>query len=69
MQELHAGTDMTNTQDVDHRMSPEDAALDLLWRDTFGEPLPMMGAADIVRTILRNNGVDVPKAQQKVERV
>lgn len=60
---------MTNHQDVAERMSPEDAALDVLWRNTFGEPLPMMGAADIVRTILRNNGVEVPRVLEKAERV
>ncbi|MGH6978535.1 MAG: hypothetical protein ACRED4_04490 [Brevundimonas sp.] len=56
---------MTDIQDVAERMSPEDMALDVLWRDTFGEPLPMMGAADIVRTILRNHGVEVPRVLVK----
>ena len=60
---------MTNHQEPAERMSPEDATLDVLWRETFGEPLPMMGAADIVRTILRNNGVEVPRALEKTERV
>lgn len=66
MSELRAGSDMTNNLDVAERMSPEDMALDALWRDTFGEPLPMMGAADIVRTILRNHGVEVPRVLEKI---
>lgn len=60
---------MSNHQESAERMSAEDAALDVLWRETFGEPLPMMGAADIVRTILRNNGVEVPRVPEKAERV
>lgn len=58
---------MANNQQVADKMSPDDMALDALWRDTFGEPLPMMGAADIVRTILRNHGVDVPKVLEKAD--
>lgn len=33
-------------------MTDEDRALDALWRDRFGEPLPILGAADIVRAVL-----------------
>lgn len=57
---------MADNQDVTERMSAEDMALDALWREAFGEPLPMMGASDIVRTILRNHGVEVPKVLEKV---
>jgi hypothetical protein len=60
---------MIDTADRAERMSPEDMALDVLWRDTFGEPLPMMGAADIVRTILRRHGVETPKVLEKPARV
>lgn len=33
-------------------MTDEDRALDALWRERFGEPLPILGAARIVRTVL-----------------
>lgn len=33
-------------------LSPEDAALDARWRAAFGQPLPLLGAGEIVRTIL-----------------
>jgi hypothetical protein len=33
-------------------MTDEDRALDALWRERFGEPLPILGAGDIVRAVL-----------------
>ena len=41
-------------------LSPDDAALDALWRETFGQPLPILGAGHIVRKILKDQGVAVP---------
>ena len=41
-------------------LSPDDAALDALWRETFGQPLPILGAGHIVRKILKEQGVAVP---------
>ena len=35
-------------------MTTEDVELDRQWRDRFGQPLPMLGCADIVRQILRS---------------
>ncbi len=43
-------------------LSPDDAALDALWRETFGQPLPILGAGNIVREILKERGVTVPPA-------
>lgn len=34
------------------RMTDEDRVLDALWREAFGEPLPILGAADLVRAVL-----------------
>lgn len=33
-------------------MTDEDRALDALWRQHFGEPFPILGAAAIVRQVL-----------------
>ena len=33
-------------------LSDEDRALDALWREKYGVPLPILGAGDIVRAIL-----------------
>lgn len=33
-------------------MSNEDRALDVLWRERFGEPLPILGAGEIVLEVL-----------------
>lgn len=33
-------------------MTDEDRALDALWRERFGEPLPILGAGEIVRSVL-----------------
>lgn len=33
-------------------MSDEDRQLDALWRQAFGEPLPILDAAPIVRAVL-----------------
>lgn len=36
-------------------MTAEDAELDRQWRARFGQPLPMLGCADIVRQILQSS--------------
>lgn len=54
---------MTNPLSSDSEarvLSPDDAALDALWRETFGQPLPILGAGHIVRKILKEQGVAVP---------
>ena len=38
-------------------LTPEDQALDDLWRTCFNQPLPIIGAGDVVREILKNNGM------------
>ena len=43
------------------KLSPEDAALDAQWRAAFGQPLPLLGAAPIVKMILADNAVDPGK--------
>jgi len=45
-------------------MTDEDRALDALWRERFGEPLPILGAARIVRTVL---GLPSPAAEAEAE--
>lgn len=37
--------------------SPDDAHLNRLWCETFGQPMPLIGAPEIARRILRQNGV------------
>lgn len=34
------------------QMTDEDRALDALWRERFGEPLPILGAAAVIRAVL-----------------
>lgn len=36
-------------------LSPEDAELDALWREVFGQPLPMLGSPEIARKILADH--------------
>lgn len=54
-------------------LSADDTALDALWRETFGQPLPILGAGHVVRKILKERGVAVPPtpsqktASKKVE--
>lgn len=43
-------------------MSEDDIELDLQWRARFGEPLPILNSAEIVRKILAD--VDVPPGRQ-----
>jgi len=33
-------------------MTDDDRELDALWREKFGEPLPILGASEIVRRVL-----------------
>lgn len=39
------------------KLSPDDAHLNRLWCETFGQPMPLIGAPEIARRILRQNGV------------
>ena len=48
-------------------LPPDEARLDSLWRARFGQPMPMVGAPDIVRRILRQNGVS-PQALKPVDK-
>ncbi|MGV8928582.1 MAG: hypothetical protein ACOH1E_02420 [Brevundimonas sp.] len=43
------------------KLTPEDADLDAQWRTRFGQPLPILGCADIVRQILQSSA-PVPAA-------
>lgn len=38
-------------------MNDDDCAYDLLWQERFNQPLPMLGAGEIVRRILMDDGV------------
>ncbi len=38
-------------------LSIEDQVLDRFWRDKFNQPLPMAGAGEAVRAILKEQGV------------
>ncbi|ASD25648.1 hypothetical protein O3U67_04925 [Brevundimonas diminuta] len=40
-------------------LTPEEVRLDQLWREHFGQPLPMIGAPEVARRILRQHGVAV----------
>jgi len=42
---------------VNPQLSPDDAHLNHLWKAAFGQPMPVIGAPDIVRRILLQNGV------------
>lgn len=42
-------------------LTPEDARLDQLWRERFGQPLPMIGAPEVARRILREHGIPVQR--------
>jgi len=33
-------------------MTEEDRALDALWREKFGEPLPILGAGVVIKAVL-----------------
>ena len=43
-------------------LTPEEVRLDQLWREHFGQPLPILGAGHIVREILKDQGITVPPA-------
>ena len=49
-------------------LSAEDQALDDLWRAHFDEPLPMIGAGEIVQQILRKNGVTEDQIRKAIDR-
>jgi len=42
------------------QMTAEEMELDREWRARFGQPLPMLGCADIVRRILLTSEAAVP---------
>lgn len=44
-------------------MTQEDRDLDALWRERFGEPLPILGASDIVRAVLGLSSAAPPEAE------
>ncbi len=35
--------------------SHDDLELDRMWRETFGQPLPLLGCAELVREVLRRS--------------
>lgn len=37
---------------MDHNLSPEDLELDARWRKRFGQPLPILGARELVEIML-----------------
>ncbi|CAN5288373.1 hypothetical protein BH10PSE1_BH10PSE1_25100 [soil metagenome] len=39
--------------------SNEDLELDQLWREMFGQPLPMLGAPEVVRAILAEHQAEL----------
>lgn len=41
-------------------MTDEDRALDALWRQHFGEPLPILGAGPFVRQVLAGRAPAAP---------
>ncbi|MBN9480805.1 MAG: hypothetical protein J0I52_11235 [Bordetella sp.] len=45
-------------------LSPEEVRLDRLWRERFGQPLPMVGAPEVARRILRQHGVAVRRPSE-----
>lgn len=45
-------------QDRRVSVTREDSALDRLWRETFGAPLPMHGAGPAMKRILKDHGVN-----------
>ena len=49
------------------QLSPDDAHLNRLWRETFGQPLPLIGAPEIARRILHQNGVSASDLQRPAE--
>lgn len=55
-------TNPLNDNPAPRPLSPDDAALDALWREAFGQPLPILGAGHIVREILKDQGITVPPA-------
>lgn len=46
-------------------MTPEEAELDKEWRARFGQPLPMLGCAAIVRQILNRHRDDGDSSAQR----
>lgn len=49
-------------------LSPEDQALDDLWRKHFGQPLPIMGAGETVKQILLKRGVTEDQIRRAIHR-
>ena len=49
-------------------LSIEDQVLDRFWRETFDQPLPMAGAGDIVRAILKEQGVSGWRIEAAIRR-
>ena len=49
-------------------LSVEDTVLDRLWRELFDQPLPLIGAGPVVRSILRKEGVTDVEIDQAIKR-
>lgn len=49
-------------------LSNEDAVLDRLWREVFDQPLPLIGAGPVVRSILKKEGVTDQEIDQAIRR-
>lgn len=70
---VNAMTKSPSSDSEARSLSADDTALDALWRETFGQPLPILGAGHVVRKILKERGVAVPPtpsqktASKKVE--
>ena len=43
--------------------SEEEIELDRLWREAFGQPLPLLGAPDIARAILDDRLTAMPRRE------
>ena len=44
---------------------PDDQELDRLWREAFGEPLPMLGASEVVVAVLARYAAKAGKSAER----
>nr|WP_314436070.1 hypothetical protein [uncultured Brevundimonas sp.] len=49
-------------------LSNEDAVFDQFWRKVFDQPLPLIGAGPVVRSILKKEGVTDQQIDQAIKR-
>lgn len=47
-------------------LSTEDTVLDRIWREHFDQPLPLIGAGPVVRSILKKEGVTDGEIDQAI---